>query len=73
MSCGTTPGTAHSDTGADGVTETEKGKIILEEIIAEKLSNIMKSINPQIKEGKQLTTLNSIPSKNTFQKTQVMY
>ena len=28
----------------------------------------MKHINSQIKEGKQLTTLNSIPQKSTFQK-----
>ena len=28
----------------------------------------MKHINPQIKEGKQLTTLNSTPQKSIFQK-----
>lgn len=36
--------------------------------MAEKLPNIIKSINPQIKEGKQMTTLNFIPSKSIFQK-----
>lgn len=50
MSCGTTPGTADSDICANGVTETEKRKIIWEEITAEKFLNMMKSINPQIKE-----------------------
>ena len=67
--CGTTPETAHSDICADGVTEAREKKTIFEEIMAEKNFNLMKSTNPQIKEeGKQLTTLNSTPSRNIFQK-----